>query len=93
MRDAANLWAALRDARGMEGRDAVWSHPDLVPTSADLDDPLGFVTGDTRSESQENPDFDAALEKLLKGEGSQGESSEGEGSEGGGSEGGDNPSS
>jgi putative hydrolase len=83
MRDAANLWAALRDARGMEGRDAVWSHPDLVPTSADLDDPLGFVTGDTRSESQENPDFDAALEKLLKGEGSEGE----------GSEGGDNPSS
>jgi putative hydrolase len=83
MRDAANLWAALRDARGMEGRDAVWSHPDLVPTSADLDDPLGFVTGDTRSESQENPDFDAALEKLLEGEGSEGE----------GSEGGDNPSS
>jgi putative hydrolase len=83
MRDAANLWAELRDARGMEGRDAVWSHPDLVPRSADLDDPLGFVTGDTRSESQENPDFDAALEKLLEGEGSEGE----------GSEGGDNPSS
>ena len=45
MRDAANLWAALRDARGIDGRDAVWSHPDLVPTSADLDDPLGFVAG------------------------------------------------
>ena len=43
MRDAANLWAALRDARGADGRDAVWSHPDLMPTSADLDDPLGFV--------------------------------------------------
>ena len=49
MRDAANLWAALRDARGMDGRDAVWSHPDLVPTSADLDDPLGFVAGEART--------------------------------------------
>ena len=39
-------WAELRDARGVDGRDAVWSHPDLVPTSADLDDPLGFVAGE-----------------------------------------------
>ncbi len=46
MRDAANLWAALRDARGAEGRDAVWSHPDLAPTAADLDDPIGFVRGE-----------------------------------------------
>ena len=73
MRDAANLWAALRDARGMEGRDAVWSHPDLVPTSADLDDPLGFVTGDARSETAETTDFDAALEELLKAEGNEGD--------------------
>lgn len=63
MRDAANLWAALREARGTEGRDAVWSHPDLVPTSADLDDPLGYVAGDARAE--EPDDFDAALAQLL----------------------------
>src|SRR5918994_1244653 len=68
MRDAANLWAALRDARGMDGRDAVWSHPDLVPTSADLDDPLGFVAGETHSDSAANEDIDIALEELLKGE-------------------------
>ena len=60
MRDAANLWAALRDARGTEGRDAVWSHPDLVPTSADLDDPLGFASAE-RDDQAENSDFDAAL--------------------------------
>jgi uncharacterized protein (DUF2342 family) len=71
MRDAANLWAALRDARGMEGRDAVWSHPDLVPTSADLDDPLGFVAGEGRSEGEEG--LDAAIEKLLKGESTEGD--------------------
>jgi putative hydrolase len=73
MRDAANLWAALRDARGMDGRDAVWSHPDLAPTSADLDDPLGFVAGDARSENEGKADFDAALEELLKSEGTEGD--------------------
>jgi putative hydrolase len=73
MRDAANLWAALRDARGMEGRDSVWSHPDLIPTSADLDDPLGFVAGEARTESGQGADFDAALEELLKGEGTEGD--------------------
>ena len=64
MRDAANLWAALRDARGTEGRDAIWTHPDLLPTSADLDDPLGFV-GTGQDEPATDADFDAALAELL----------------------------
>jgi putative hydrolase len=64
MRDAANLWAALRDARGIEGRDAIWSHPDLMPNSADLDDPLGFVAGETKPEDSDDA-FDAALAELL----------------------------
>ena len=72
MRDAANLWAALRDARGMDGRDAVWSHPDLVPTSTDLDDPLGFVAGEAHSDSAANEDIDSALEELLKGKNNEG---------------------
>jgi putative hydrolase len=67
MRDAANLWAALRDARGTDGRDAVWSHPDLVPTSADLDDPLGFAAAEPTEESGDE-DFDAALAELLDAE-------------------------
>ena len=64
MRDAANLWAAVRAARGVEGRDAVWSHPDLLPRSADLDDPLGFVAGDGKEEASD-ASFDAALAELL----------------------------
>jgi putative hydrolase len=64
MRDAANLWAAVRAAGGVDGRDAVWSHPDLLPRSADLDDPLGFVAGD-RKEEASNASFDAALAELL----------------------------
>jgi putative hydrolase len=43
LRDAANLWAAVRDARGVEGRDDLWSHPDLMPGTSDLDDPIGFA--------------------------------------------------
>lgn len=64
MRDAANLWAALRDARGVEGRDAVWTHPDLLPTAAHLDDPLGYVAGDTKA-AESADEFDAALAELL----------------------------
>jgi putative hydrolase len=43
LRDAANLWAAVRDARGMDGRDELWAHPDLLPSATDLDDPIGFA--------------------------------------------------
>ncbi|MFF1822374.1 zinc-dependent metalloprotease [Kribbella sp. NPDC058245] len=43
LRDAANLWAAVRDARGVDGRDNLWSHPDLLPSTSDLDDPIGFA--------------------------------------------------
>ncbi|HVV77974.1 MAG TPA: zinc-dependent metalloprotease [Mycobacteriales bacterium] len=42
-RDAAALWQALESCRGIEGRDAVWGHPDLLPTASDLDDPQAWV--------------------------------------------------
>ena len=29
----------------MDGRDAIWAHPDLMPTAEDLDDPDSFVRG------------------------------------------------
>jgi putative hydrolase len=63
LREATSLWAALRDRQGPDARDAVWSHPDLMPVAADLDDPLGFAQGETRSQSDD--DFDTALGELL----------------------------
>ncbi|WP_433699945.1 zinc-dependent metalloprotease [Nocardiopsis sp. CA-288880] len=45
LREASALWSALEEARGIEGRDAVWQHPDLMPTGEDLDDPDAFVSG------------------------------------------------
>lgn len=63
LRDATSLWAALRDRQGADARDLPWSHPDLMPTAADLDDPLGFAQGEHRSQS--DTDFDVALGELL----------------------------
>jgi len=62
LRDAANLWAAVRDARGIEGRDEHWSHPDLLPDATDLDDPIGFAR--TSGQAVDISDFfdDNALE-------------------------------
>jgi putative hydrolase len=44
-REAAAIWRGLTEARGVEGRDAVWAHPDLLPTAEDFDDPDAFVAG------------------------------------------------
>jgi hypothetical protein len=45
LREAAEIWRRLTDVRGSEGRDALWAHPDLMPTAEDFDDPEGFVAG------------------------------------------------
>jgi hypothetical protein len=47
----------LSDARGIDGRDDLWAHPDLLPTAEDLDDPDGFV-------HREQLDF-SELDKML----------------------------
>ena len=43
LREAAALWRRLTDDAGMEARDGIWAHPDLMPGAADLDDPAGFI--------------------------------------------------
>jgi Zincin-like metallopeptidase len=66
LRDASALWGSLRSRKGQEARDAVWAHPDLLPTSADLDDPLGFHEGSIpAAEALTDAEFDAALAALL----------------------------
>ena len=45
LREAAALWAGLAASRGTDGRDALWAHPDLLPTAEDLADPDAFVRG------------------------------------------------
>jgi putative hydrolase len=67
LRDAAALWRVIGDANGMEARDAVWTHPDLMPTAEDLDDPMGYAERRTEA-AAESADVDAAIERLLSGE-------------------------
>jgi putative hydrolase len=45
LREAATIWQGLTEARGIDGRDALWSHPDLLPAADDLENPEGFVHG------------------------------------------------
>jgi putative hydrolase len=45
LREAAAIWQGLTDARGIDGRDALWAHPDLLPTTDDLESPDDFVHG------------------------------------------------
>lgn len=65
LRDASTLWGSLRARQGVEARDLVWLHPDLLPTAADLDDPLGFREGQEMPGELSDADFDAALRDLL----------------------------
>ena len=71
LRDAATLWGALRDREGPAARDALWEHPDLLPSSRDLDDPLTFgrgaqtPAGDGTARSPSAVEFDDALRELL----------------------------
>lgn len=69
LRDASTLWGSLRTRQGLEARDGVWLHPDLLPTAADLDDPLGFREGLGSPAELSADDFDAELARLLDGEG------------------------
>lgn len=66
LRDAAALWAQLRESHGVAGRDEVWSHPDVQPDEADLDDPAGFASRRAEREA-ESAKIDDELKKLLEG--------------------------
>ena len=63
-RDAATLWAEITRAGGFAARDAVWGHPDLLPTTQDLDDPTGYTTRRAAAAS-EQADVDRALAEIL----------------------------
>ena len=64
LREAAAMWQTVTDAVGSEARDALWSHPDLVPTSADIDDPQALVARMTGA-APERDAVDLAIEDLL----------------------------
>jgi putative hydrolase len=62
LRAAAELWQRLTERQGVEGRDTLWNHPDLLPTAEDLDDPAGFIDRAARN-AADLDDPIAALER------------------------------
>ena len=62
MREAAALWEKLTEAVGADARDGVWAHPDLLPDSADLDEPASFID---RVIGGDTSDLDSAIEAAL----------------------------
>lgn len=64
LREAAAMWQQVTDAAGAELRDSLWSHPDLVPTGDDIDDPATLIARLSNPEP-ELDDIDRAIEDLL----------------------------
>ena len=84
LREAAAMWRALTDARGVAGRDEIWSHPDLLPTTEDLDDPEGFVHGRPELDLSDLTDpGDGAAGQDEPGDGAAGQDEPGDGGESG----------
>lgn len=77
-REAASLWAGVEKDGGSAVRDAIWAHPDLLPTAEDLDDAPGFVARRAAAAASEQ-DLDAALASIL--DEAERASREGEGSD------------
>jgi putative hydrolase len=63
LREAQAYWAALRSARGVQGRDEAWRHPDDLPATADLADPDAYLAR-RGGPAPEDP-MDIELRRLL----------------------------
>jgi putative hydrolase len=72
LREAAALWERLTTAVGADARDGVWAHPDLLPSSEDLDEPAAFIDrivgGDTSGIDSAIEDAIAEIEKNAQGD-------------------------
>lgn len=71
MREAAEMWRLVGEEVGIEGRDALWAHPDLLPTLDDIKNPAGLIARITVAEPVLD-DMDEELRKLLQNSGDGG---------------------
>jgi putative hydrolase len=63
LREASALWNAITDEVGIKKRDSIWSHPDLMPTDADIQNPKLLIQK-LRSQGTDDA-MDVALRDLL----------------------------
>ena len=69
LREAAAMWRAVTEAIGSSARDALWAHPDVMPTTQDVSEPSAFVAklvAQSRGDAPVQDDMDRALEDLLR---------------------------
>lgn len=60
-RDAANFWRIVTDRVGVERRDTLWDHPDLLPARENIDDVENFLFKLNR----DGDELDSGLRDLL----------------------------
>ncbi len=65
-RNAAQLMKLVEAEQGAAGRDALWAHPDFIPSAQEISSPEVFLA--TReAQGEASDEFDQALEQLLAG--------------------------
>lgn len=62
IREATRFWQMAFEKLGQVGRDALWAHPDLLPSAEVLEDPSSFFSGASSNVEEE---LDAFLNELL----------------------------
>ena len=65
-RGAAQIFSLVEADGGRDAREALWSHPDMVPSDTELATPDTFLTL-RRAAAEEDADIDSALTSLLDG--------------------------
>lgn len=65
LREAAALWTTLTEKAGPSGRDGVWSHPDLLPSAQELDDPATWIA--SRTVGDGGDEVDRELREMISG--------------------------
>lgn len=64
LREAAAIWRQIGESVGIEKRDGLWDHPDVLPTAADIENPSALIS--KLREGGTLPDaFDQALRDFL----------------------------
>jgi putative hydrolase len=64
LREAAEMWRQIGSAVGIDKRDSVWNHPDLLPRDADISDPSALIAK-LSGENTASDAMDEALRELL----------------------------
>jgi putative hydrolase len=64
MREAAEMWRQIGAAVGIDKRDSLWDHPDLLARAEDIQDPSKLIAK-LNGSNNEGDEMDQALRELL----------------------------